>query len=119
MKVVKNKVAPPFRMAEFDIIYGEGCSHQGALLDLGVEAGIVDKSGSWFSYSGNRLGQGREGAKSFLADPENAALATEVEDKVLAHYKVSRLTARPSATNGQGPLPKPVKAAKGGRAGRS
>ena len=119
VKVVKNKVAPPFRTAEFDIVYGTGCSHQGALLDLGVEAGIVDKSGSWFSYSGNRLGQGREGAKSFLGDADNTAMANEIEARILEHYKVARLTKSPEPTNGHAPLTKPKKADRGkpGRAG--
>jgi recombination protein RecA len=68
VKVVKNKVAPPFREAEFDILYGEGISKQGDLLDLAVDRKIVDKSGTWFSFSGERLGQGRENAKQFLKD---------------------------------------------------
>ena len=74
MKVVKNKVAPPFREAEFDILYGEGISREGDLLDLAVDRKIVDKSGTWFAYSGERLGQGRENAKQFLRDnPEHHA----------------------------------------------
>ena len=68
MKIVKNKVAPPFREAEFDVMYGEGISKEGDLLDLAVERKIVDKSGTWFSYGGERLGQGRENAKQFLKD---------------------------------------------------
>ena len=68
VKVVKNKVAPPFREAEFDVMYGEGISREGDLIDLGVERKIVEKSGTWFSYSGERLGQGRENAKQFLRD---------------------------------------------------
>ena len=68
VKVVKNKVAPPFREAEFDMMYGEGISKEGDLLDLAVERKIVDKSGTWFSYSGERLGQGRENVKQFLKD---------------------------------------------------
>ena len=116
VKVVKNKVAPPFRTAEFDIVYGQGCSHQGALIDLGVEAGIVDKSGSWFSYNGNRLGQGREGAKSFLSEPENVALANEIEAKLLEEFKVTRLTKNADPSNGHAPLVKPTKATRGSRA---
>ncbi len=80
VKVVKNKVAPPFKQVEFDIIYGEGISKTGELLDLGVKANIVEKSGAWFSYSGQRLGQGKENSRQFLKDhPE---LANEIEDKI-------------------------------------
>lgn len=77
VKVVKNKLAPPFREVEFDILYGEGVSKVGELVDLGVKAGIVEKSGAWFSYNSQRLGQGRENAKQFLR--ENEALANEIE----------------------------------------
>ncbi|MGZ8995738.1 MAG: recombinase RecA, partial [Rhodospirillales bacterium] len=74
VKVVKNKLAPPFKMVEFDIMYGEGISKTGELLDLGVRAGIVEKSGSWFSHASQRIGQGRENAKGFLLEhPEVAA----------------------------------------------
>jgi recombination protein RecA len=77
VKVVKNKVAPPFREAEFDIMYGEGISREGDLLDLGVDRKIVEKSGTWFSYGGERLGQGRENAKSFLRDNPNVFRAID------------------------------------------
>jgi recombination protein RecA len=77
VKVVKNKVAPPFRQVEFDIMYGEGVSRDGEILDLGVKAGIVEKSGAWFSYNSQRLGQGRDNSKIFLK--ENPALAKEIE----------------------------------------
>ena len=77
VKVVKNKVAPPFRQVEFDIMYGEGVSKMGELIDLGVKAGIVEKSGAWFSYDSQRLGQGRENAKQFLRD--NPDLSDEIE----------------------------------------
>ena len=77
VKVVKNKVAPPFKQVEFDIMYGEGISKMGELVDLGVKAGIVEKSGSWFSYSSQRIGQGRENAKQFLRD--NPDMAAEIE----------------------------------------
>jgi recombination protein RecA len=77
VKVVKNKVAPPFRVVEFDIMYGEGISKNGELLDLGVRAGIVEKSGSWFSYNSQRIGQGRENAKTYLK--EHADVANEIE----------------------------------------
>ena len=74
VKVVKNKMAPPFRAVEFDIMYGEGISKTGELVDLGSQANIVEKSGTWFSYDGQRIGQGRENAKAFLkANPEIAA----------------------------------------------
>ena len=79
-KVVKNKVAPPFRIAEFDIIYGKGICKSGEVLDLGTELGIVEKGGSWFSYGGNRLGQGRENAKKYLED--NPEVLEEIEKKV-------------------------------------
>src|SRR6187399_3245326 len=80
VKVVKNKVAPPFRMAEFDIIFGLGISKVGELIDMGVEYGIVQKSGSWFSYEGNKLGQGRDSVKQLLLD--NPEVANEIEGKI-------------------------------------
>ncbi len=80
VKVVKNKVAPPFRVVEFDIMYGEGISKTGELLDLGVRANVVEKSGSWFSYNSQRIGQGRENAKQFLRD--NPAIADDIETKI-------------------------------------
>ncbi len=79
-KVVKNKVSPPFKTAIFDIMYGEGISHEGELVDLGVEFGIVKKSGAWFSYGENRIGQGRDNTKKYLK--ENPAVAAEIEDKI-------------------------------------
>ncbi|MDF2232859.1 recombinase RecA [Albimonas sp. CAU 1670] len=84
VKVVKNKVAPPFKQVEFDIMYGEGISKTGELIDLGVKAGVVEKSGSWFSYGDQRIGQGRENAKTFLR--ENADVAHEIEDKIRAAH---------------------------------
>ncbi len=80
IKVVKNKMAPPFKQVEFDIMYGEGVSKMGELVDLGVTAGIVEKSGSWFSYDSQRLGQGRENAKTYLK--ENPEVAEEIENKI-------------------------------------
>jgi recombination protein RecA len=80
VKVVKNKVAPPFKQAEFDIMYAEGISHVGLLVDIGSESGIIEKSGAWYSYNGQRIGQGRENAKLFLKD--NPVLAGEVEERV-------------------------------------
>ena len=77
VKVVKNKVAPPFQVVEFDIMYGEGISKVGELIDLGVKAGVVEKSGSWFSYDGQRIGQGRENAKKFLREHPEVAAAIE------------------------------------------
>ena len=84
VKVVKNKVAPPFKQVEFDIMYGEGISKMGELLDLGVKAGVVGKSGSWFSYGDERIGQGRENAKQFLRD--NERMAFDIEDKIRAAH---------------------------------
>lgn len=84
VKIVKNKVAPPFKIAEFDIVYGEGISKMGELIDLGVKAGVVDKSGSWYSYGDERIGQGRENAKVFLK--ENTRFALEIEDKIRAAH---------------------------------
>ncbi len=84
VKVVKNKVAPPFKQVEFDIMYGEGISKTGELLDLGVKAGVVEKSGAWFSYGDERIGQGRENAKKFLK--ENTRIAIEIEDKIRAAH---------------------------------
>jgi recombination protein RecA len=80
VKVVKNKMAPPFKEAEFDIMYGEGVSCTGDLLDAGVEAGIVDKSGAWYSYDGERIGQGRENVKNFLKD--NPDIFSSINEKV-------------------------------------
>lgn len=85
VKVVKNKVAPPFRTAEFDLVFGEGISKIGEILDMGVEMGIVQKSGSWFSYNSDKLGQGREGVKTLLKD--NPALADEIEGKIREKIK--------------------------------
>jgi recombination protein RecA len=80
VKVVKNKMAPPFKQAEFDILYGEGISREGSLIDLGVEAGIVRKSGAWYTYDGDQLGQGKENARAFLRD--NPDLADELEKRI-------------------------------------
>lgn len=84
VKVVKNKVAPPFKIVEFDIMYGQGISKTGELLDLGVKGGVVDKSGSWYSYGDERIGQGRENAKKYLRD--NPHMALEIEDKIRASH---------------------------------
>jgi recombination protein RecA len=84
VKVVKNKVAPPFKQVEFDIMYGEGISKTGELIDLGVKAGVVDKSGSWYSYGDERIGQGRENAKTYLKS--NTTIAAEIEAKIRAAH---------------------------------
>jgi len=80
VKVVKNKVSPPFKTAEFDILFGEGISRQGEIIDMGVEAKIIDKSGAWDAYNGEKIGQGRDNAREFLR--ENPELAAEIENKV-------------------------------------
>ncbi len=114
-KVVKNKIAPPFREAEFDVMYGQGISRAGELLDLAVKLDVIQKSGAWFSYNQNRLGQGRDNVKEFLKNPENAAIASEVEEKVKAN--VGRLytktspnasPAKPVAPAAAAPAPQPA-----------
>jgi len=91
VKVVKNKVAPPFKQAEFDIMYAEGISHTSLLVDIGAESGIIEKSGAWYSYGGQRIGQGRENAKLFLKD--NPVLMKEIEDKVKVVLGINRTDA--------------------------
>ncbi|MEE6280280.1 recombinase RecA [Georgenia sunbinii] len=86
-KIVKNKMAPPFKQAEFDIVYGQGISREGGLIDLGVENGIVRKSGAWYTYEGDQLGQGKENSRSFLKD--NPELALEIETKILDKLGIS------------------------------
>lgn len=101
-KIVKNKVAPPFRQAEFDLMYGEGISKEGCVLDMGVEAGIVNKSGSWFNYGEERLGQGRDAAKRTLQ--ENPDLRNEIENKVRQHFDLPAIDwgeAAPEAASAQ------------------
>ena len=88
VKVVKNKMAPPFREVEFDILYGEGISREGDLVDLGAECGAVEKSGAWFGFGGERIGQGRENAKQFLR--EHPDMAKKIEAKILAHFAIKR-----------------------------
>ena len=80
VKVVKNKVAPPFKQAEFDIMYGAGISREGEIIDLGVAANVVDKSGAWYSYSGNRIGQGKDNVREYLK--ENRSMAIEIENRI-------------------------------------
>jgi recombination protein RecA len=88
VKVVKNKMAPPFREVEFDILYGEGISHEGDIIDLAAECGAVEKSGAWFGFEGERIGQGRENAKQFLR--EHPDIAKKIEIKVLTHHGIKR-----------------------------
>jgi recombination protein RecA len=88
VKIVKNKMAPPFKQAEFDIYFNQGISREGELVDLGVEKGIIEKSGAWYSYGGNRIGQGRENSKEFLKN--NASVKKEVEEKIIEAYNLKR-----------------------------
>ena len=102
VKVVKNKVAPPFRQAEFDILYNQGISIEGDLLDLGSEAGIVEKSGAWYSFEGERIGQGRENARRFLLEHRDAC--ERLADAVYTHHGIKRgVQARPAAAAGAAP----------------
>ncbi len=102
VKVVKNKMSPPFKVAEFDILYGIGISREGSLIDLGVEQGIVRKSGAWYTYEGDQLGQGKENARNFLRD--NADLANEIEKRIKEKLGVGpRLDADADASNGGAP----------------
>src|SRR5215510_5339686 len=101
VKVVKNKMSPPFKVAEFDILYGVGISREGSLIDLGVEQGIVRKSGAWYTYEGDQLGQGKENARTFLRD--NPDLANEIEKKIKEKLGVGpRLDVDPAAGGGPG-----------------
>ncbi|WP_377159151.1 recombinase RecA [Roseateles sp. UC29_93] len=93
VKVVKNKVAPPFKTAEFDILYGEGISREGEIIDMGVAAKIVEKAGSWYAYSGEKIGQGKDNAREFLR--ENADLAVEIENKIRESLGIPLLGATP------------------------
>jgi recombination protein RecA len=107
VKVVKNKVSPPFKQAEFDIVYGEGISREGSLIDVGVEQGIIRKSGAWYTYENDQLGQGKENVRSFLRD--NPDLADELEKKIKEKLGIG---ARVDAVGPDGapiiPLPAPV-----------
>src|SRR5437868_3591939 len=95
VKVVKNKVAPPFKTAEFDILFGEGISREGEIIDMGVNAKIVDKSGAWYAYNGEKIGQGRDNAREFLR--ENPDLSREIENKIRAILNIALLPAEPGA----------------------
>jgi len=88
VKIVKNKLAPPFKTVEFDIMYGEGISKTGEILDLAASIGLVEKSGAWYSYNGDRIGQGRENAKNFLKD--NSEIALKIEQEIRSHGKESK-----------------------------
>jgi recombination protein RecA len=101
VKVVKNKVAPPFREAHFDILYGEGTSREGEILDIGSEAKIVEKSGAWYSYNGERIGQGKDNARQYLK--ERPELAREIENKVRTHLGVPVLPALSPASKAKSP----------------
>src|SRR5690606_35635928 len=94
VKVVKNKMAPPFKQAEFDILYGVGISREGSLIDFGVEHGLIKKSGAWYTYDGDQLGQGMENSRRFLI--ENPDIAAEIEDKILVKLGVKE--AAPTAS---------------------
>lgn len=107
VKVVKNKVAPPFKEARFDILYGEGTSREGEIIELGVDAKMVDKAGSWYSYEGERIGQGKDNVRKYLK--ERPALAREIENKVREKYGVKSL---PSLEDPSKEVEKPVKKAK-------
>ncbi|WP_077211593.1 recombinase RecA [Bacillus dakarensis] len=99
IKIVKNKVAPPFRVAEIDIMYGEGISKEGEIIDIGSEIDVVEKSGSWYSYNGERLGQGRENAKQFLK--ENPEIRQEIHQKIREHYGLDGVKTLPEEDDEQ------------------
>jgi recombination protein RecA len=99
VKVVKNKVAPPFKTAEFDILYGEGTSREGEIIDLGVNTRIVDKSGAWYAYNGEKIGQGKDNSREFLK--ENPDLAREIENKVREALGVPLLAASARPASGR------------------
>jgi len=103
VKVVKNKMAPPFKQAEFDILYGHGISREGSLIDLGVDEGFVKKSGSWYTYEGDQLGQGKENARTFLID--NPDLANEIESKIKEQMGIGVRTVAPAAVISEDALP--------------
>lgn len=95
-KIVKNKIAPPFKQAEFDIMYGEGISREGSIIDMGVDCGVIDKSGSWYTYGKDQLGQGKENVRSFLRD--NPELSEELEHKILAQMGIIEDDSEPAVT---------------------
>ncbi|WP_298074988.1 recombinase RecA [uncultured Corynebacterium sp.] len=99
LKIVKNKVSPPFKIAEFDILYGEGISREGSIIDLGVETGLIKKSGSWFTYDGDQLGQGKEKAREFLKN--NPDLSAELEDRIARELKIGPYAKTKDETAGE------------------
>jgi recombination protein RecA len=103
VKVVKNKCSPPFKIAEFDIVYGQGISREGSLIDVGVEQGIVRKSGAWYTYEGDQLGQGKENVRAFLRD--NPDLADEIEKKLKEKLGIGPKLDADSGDAGPGPSP--------------
>ncbi|HEY3319791.1 MAG TPA: recombinase RecA [Planctomycetota bacterium] len=105
-KIVKNKVAPPFRVAEFEIMFDRGISWEGSLLDLGILSGVVEKSGAWLGFAGNRLGQGRENARKFLI--ENPAVSKEIHQKILAHQEELAQSVLKAAPESPAPVPAAV-----------
>ena len=107
VKVVKNKVSPPFKTAEFDILYGQGISREGEVIDMGVEAKVLEKSGSWYAYNGEKIGQGKDNARDFLK--ENPDLAFEIENKVREAMGIPLL---PGAPAGQEDAPAKLKVVK-------
>ena len=110
-KADKNKVAPPFKKAEFDILYGEGISKEGDLIDLGVQAGVIQKSGAWYSYGDERLGQGRENVRVFLK--ENADLYEKLKGQVFVHFGIGKAPATDAAAETDAPAPAPAAGKKG------
>ncbi|MBX3626435.1 MAG: recombinase RecA [Rhizobacter sp.] len=110
VKVVKNKVSPPFKTAEFDILYGQGISREGEVIDMGVEAKILEKSGSWFAYNGEKIGQGKDNAREFLR--ENPVLAVEIENKVREAMGIPLLPGASGDAEAAAPAPKRGRAAK-------
>src|SRR5436190_17278379 len=100
VKVVKNKMAPPFKEVEFDILYGQGISKEGDLVDLASEVNVIEKSGAWFSFAGERIGQGRENAKQFLIDHPDTMSA--IEARLLAHHNVRRIGIEEAHGGGNG-----------------
>lgn len=109
VKVVKNKVAPPFKQAEFDILYGQGISREGGLIDMGVEQGFVRKSGAWYTYEGDQLGQGKENARTFLKD--NPDLGDEIEKKIKEKLGIGPQVDKPAEVAAAAPAPASAKAA--------